>query len=80
MKLYHSLPETIEAATGETLKPYIGHLKKSEVIAICKMSKLKYRQISILSKGLRGKTDLRGQPYKPSKWIFTQLDKNNYFN
>lgn len=27
--------------------------------------------VNVLSKNLKGKTDLFGQPYKPTTWIFT---------
>lgn len=27
-------------------------------------------QVNVLSRNLRGKTDLHGKPYKPSEWIF----------
>jgi hypothetical protein len=27
--------------------------------------------VNVLSKNLKGKTDLHGRPYQPTKWIFT---------
>ena len=29
--------------------------------------------VNVMSKNLRGKTDLHGKPYQPTKWIFTNL-------
>ena len=30
-------------------------------------------QVNVLSNNLKGKTDLHGRPYKPTKWIFTAV-------
>jgi len=35
----------------------------------------KFITVNVLSRNLRGRTDLHGQPYKPTKWIFTANDQ-----
>jgi hypothetical protein len=74
MKLYSHLPKEIKLPTGETLKVRITADSERAIIYQCKVWKCKYRCISVLATNLRGKTDLHGQPYKPSKWIFTNLE------
>lgn len=71
--LLSRLPDTIKATDGTILRPYVGHLNQRQVIAACKEVKAKYRTVKVLGLNLRGKTDLHGQPYKPTKWIFTSL-------
>jgi hypothetical protein len=31
--------------------------------------------VKVMSKNLKGRTDLHGNPYKPSEWIFTPVNK-----
>lgn len=35
---------------------------------------VKYRVISVLARNLRGRTDLHGNLYKPSKWYFVETN------
>lgn len=70
---YSNLPASIKLKNGITLKRYVGHFTITEVVRICKETKKRFRIISVLSGRLKGKTDLHGNPYKPSKWIFTNL-------
>jgi hypothetical protein len=72
-RIYDYLPDTINI-DGVILMPYVGGFNQREVVSICKNRKVKYRIIKVLSLNLRGKTDLHGQPYNPSQWVFTGLD------
>ena len=47
------------------LKTIDTTLRKEGKKAIC---------VNVLSKNLRGRTDLHGKPYQPSKWIFTPIN------
>lgn len=73
MKLYNHLPDTITLKTGEVLKPYVGGLPYLESVRKFKNAGLKFRTIQVLSKGLRGKTDLHRNEYRPSKWLFVEI-------
>ncbi len=44
-----------------------------EKIKKFKQSGRRYRYLEVLASNLRGKTDLHGQPYKPTKWFFVQV-------
>lgn len=72
MLLSH-LPTEMKLPTGEVLKPYVGHLKKREIISYCRENKKKFRQVNVLATRLRGVTDLHGNLYKPSQWVFVEL-------
>lgn len=56
--------------------PYIGRLQRY-LIAALKCYEITYRRVDVLSKNLRGKTDLYGLPYQPTKWIFIEKDKKD---
>ena len=45
------------------------------IIDEAKRRKLKYREVGVLSRNLRGKRDLHGQTYQPSVFVFVQADK-----
>jgi len=74
MKLFNSLPQTVRQK-GKSYKMLTAitstHVKDVNLLK----SKLKeegtaYLTIHVLAKNLRGKTDLHGQLYQPSTWIF----------
>lgn len=65
MKTIHraNMPDSIKAnAKTYTLDIEATHSKTPPTDAICLM---------LTNNRLRGKRDLHGQPYKPSRWIFT---------
>jgi len=65
------LPETIEHL-GYTFKPIIG-IGTTDAEKFAREKQAEGKRIillSILSKNLRGKTDLHGKPYTPTKWVF----------
>ena len=80
MKTYNKtyLPENINYK-GEiyTLNLFIQigmDMNETKVKTIAKSLKKDNRKcliVNVLSKGLKGKTDLFGQPYKPNKYIYT---------
>lgn len=77
MKLMDYLPNTItdkgktfERNIAESICLIEGMSIKAKAITINK----RYRIIHVLSKNLRGKTDLHGNKYKPSKWLFTEVE------
>ena len=43
------------------------------IVNEAKRQRLKYRRVSILSKNLRGKLDLRNQFYRPQVWVYVQV-------
>lgn len=70
MKIYTHLPEsiTINKIVFKRLnKPFIEVPLKA-----MKILKIKYRVIGVLSRNLRGRTDLYGKPYEPTKWVFVE--------
>lgn len=79
MKTYNKtfLPDVIEYK-GENFKMLadisakINQGANLETLVNCLKSQGKKSiLVNVLSKNLKGKTDLHGQLYKPSKWIFT---------
>ena len=72
------LPEVIEYA-GATYKvngAISGAMKEnntslSTIAITLKKEGRKAVLVRVLSKSLRGKTDLHGKPYQPTKWIYT---------
>jgi hypothetical protein len=68
-----SLPESItyngEVYSRTILQPIItGTLQ--EKISLAKATGKKVVVVNVLSRNLKGKTDLYGKPYKPTEWIF----------
>jgi len=51
-------------AQSINISSYLIALKRNGINAII---------VNVLSKNLKGKTDLHGQPYKPSQWIYTSI-------
>ncbi len=45
------------------------------VVEEAKKRKLKYRMVSVLSRNLRGKTDLHHRPYRPNIYVFVEVKK-----
>ena len=43
------------------------------IISEAKRQGLKYRVVGVLSRNLRGKRDLGGQPYQPSVFVFVEV-------
>ena len=46
--------------------------EREMIVDEAKRRKLKYRKVSVLSRNLRGKRDLDGQPYRPTVYIFVE--------
>ena len=66
MKLYNYLPD--ELNINGTI------FKRGLALNIDKPVKgLKYRYINVLSRNLRGKRDLHGSNYKPTRWLFIEV-------
>ena len=74
------LPDFIEY-NGETYKVNIeisGAMRDNNtpintIAATLRKEGRKAVLVNVMSKNLRGKTDLHGKPYQPTKWIFTNL-------
>ena len=74
------LPDSIEY-NGETYKVNIeisGAMRDNNtsfntIAATLRKEGRKAVLVNVMSKNLRGKTDLHGKPYQPTKWIFTNL-------
>lgn len=74
----NSLPESIDY-NGITYKVNIAissamTLNNTPVRTIASTLKAEGRKailVNVTNKALRGKTDLHGNPYQPTKWIFT---------
>ena len=50
--------------------------EEKEIIAEARRQRLKYRKVAILSRGLRGKLDLYGSPYRSTIWVFVQVKES----
>lgn len=69
------LPDNL-IVDGFELVPVIGStLSRNAMINICKSNNIRYRSVDVLSKNLRGKRDLHGNFYQPSKWLFVEKNK-----
>jgi len=83
MKLFNSLPETIRQ-NGKTYKIDVSLISTFATARDINEIKLRLRKeqrafltVHVLAKNLRGKTDLHGQLYKPSTWLFTEQKQTN---
>lgn len=80
MKQYNKtyLPETI-TYNGETYSINVeisgamnaNNTPVNTIAATLREQGRKAILVNVLSRNLRGKTDLHGNPYQPTKWIFT---------
>jgi len=73
-KLLTYLPETI-TEKGITFKReyHSGEKAGMDYLVQClKAQGIKYRTVFVLAKNLRGRLDLHGKPYQPTKWIFAE--------
>ena len=77
-----SLPESISHNGSEfTLNTSISsamHLNNTPISRIAQTLRSEGRKavvVEVLSRSLKGKTDLHGNPYKPTKWIFTEVEQ-----
>lgn len=66
-----NLPNEITTPDGTRLVPIVGCPRNILIPAIHQMG-CKYRTVEVLSRGLRGKTDLHGHPYTPNKFILSE--------
>lgn len=72
------LPDEIEY-NGETYKRNsfisiamgLNNTSESVIASTLKKEGRKCVLVNVLSKNLKGKNDIHGKPYKPTKWIFT---------
>ena len=67
MRIYCNLPDQIKSK-GKIFK-LNATLSAKEQVPINK----RYRTVLVLSRNLRGKTDLHRNPYKPHKFIYTEV-------
>lgn len=76
-----NLPDSIVLPNGAELFPVIGGCLKGQQFVDgsrtpeteAKRQGLKYRHVEVLSRNLRGKHDLHGQPYRPTQWVFVEV-------
>lgn len=68
-RVLHTLPQVI-THRGVNYYLLVGE-DVEKAIKACEATGTKYGTRLVLSKNLRGRTDLHGRPYKPSKWIYT---------
>ncbi len=54
-------------------EPDVERAERKLIIREAKRQGLKYRQVSVLARGLRGRLDLHGRSYTGSKWVFVQV-------
>ena len=74
MKLFNSLPETVRQK-GKSYKILSAvtpsHIQDLNLLkAKLREEGTAYITVHVLAKNLRGKTDLHGQQYQPSTWIY----------
>ena len=62
---------TYKAAAGITSAMIANNTSLKTIETTLKLEGRKMVVVNVLSNPLKGKTDLYGQPYKPSKHIFT---------
>lgn len=75
-----SLPDTIEY-NGSIYKLNVSisssmHLNDTPIATISATLKKEGKKavlVICMSKNLKGKTDLHGKPYQPTKWIYTTI-------
>lgn len=66
--IYNGLSYTIDTALTHALKDNTSE----RIIKLgAKETGKSVIMVNVLSNNLKGKTDLHGKPYKPSKWIFS---------
>lgn len=72
MRLYDHLPDSINEK-NTTFKMLLGfsHIKNKSDLKLLTNGK-KFRTVRVLAKNLRGKTDLHGRLYEPSKWLYVE--------
>lgn len=67
MKTYSHLPEKLTfRGTDFKMNPEFSAIKRPP------QDGQRYRIIYVISRNLKGKTDLFGKPYQPTKWIYTE--------
>lgn len=80
MKLLDHLPVTINVRSKNGNKQLSlclafnsasNSTQRENIIREIKKGKGTYRIVGVLSKKLRGRTDLHGKPYQPTIWLFT---------
>jgi hypothetical protein len=49
----------------------LNNTSESVIASTLKKEGRKCVLVNVLSKNLKGKNDIHGKPYKPTKWIFT---------
>jgi len=79
--LLSSLPDSLRIRATE-YRCVFG-VDNKQLIKFCKKKKIKYRQVQVLSRRMRGRTDLYGQPYQPTECVYVdkkeiQTIKNHF--
>lgn len=73
----YDLPKSVKLPDGNILKNHIsyeGEADKRRITEEIKIIGGRYKAVSVLARGLRGKTDLHGKPYRPTTWLFTDVE------
>lgn len=72
-RLYDYLPDVL-IDKGNEFKPYVHDQALPQTVLIAKLKQDGYevRKIKVLSKKLRGVTDLHGKLYQPHEWLFVR--------
>lgn len=68
------LPDKIILEDDIVLRPVIPNTREEigHAWARIQASGLRYRTVKVLARNLRGKTDLHGNPYQPTEWLFVE--------
>lgn len=72
LTLAHSGVDVTKNGWGNEILGSVNNL----IVAEAKRRKLRYRRVEVLSRGLRGKRDLHGDTYRPTKWVFVEVKEN----
>lgn len=75
--LYHSCPEFIMSKGTRFERVNLNRDKSlsRNILELAKNKGLKYRTIKVLSKHLRGKTDLYHKPYEPRVYLYVEVEE-----
>ena len=84
MSAKYELPQSITLPNGTVLSHYWSYIPGLgptwDFMCYCsKREGAKIKKIQVLSRGLRGKRDLRGMPYKPNDWIFCSIPQHQLY-
>lgn len=72
-----NLPQEIITPDGTRLVPIVG-VPRNVLIDEIRKRRCKYRTVEVLSRNLRGRTDLHGHPYTPNRFIMSEPSMNAF--